>query len=211
MNGINTLIWDWNGTLLDDAEICRSIINGLLTARNIKTLCLDTYKNIFTFPVKDYYEKAGFDFTKEAFEIPADEFMLNYHERIKNAGLHQNSLAILKEASNGYTQFILSAMEQKTLIQLVKKHKIDAYFKSISGINNHYADGKTGIAKKLIGEYKLNPKDICLIGDTIHDHEVAQSIGCECILIAAGHQSKARLKATRRVVLNSLIELKTYL
>ena len=32
-----------------------------------------------------------------------------------------------------------------------------------------------------------------LIGDTIHDYEVAQEIGSECILMSHGHQDEARL------------------
>ena len=88
---------------------------------------------------------------------------------------------------------------------------IQKYFKTISGINNHYAHSKTENAKALIFDHKIKPSSICLIGDTIHDHEVAESIGCECILISEGHQSKTKLKSTGRLVLNSLIELKSHL
>ncbi len=211
MNGIKTIIWDWNGTLLDDAEICRSIINELLAARDLDELSLKKYKEIFTFPVKDYYQKAGFDFTKEAFEIPADEFMVSYHERIKIANLHQNAIEILAYAKNKYQQVIVSAMEHQSLNALIKKHNIHNYFHAISGINNHYAHSKTANAKQLISANGLTASEACLIGDTIHDYEVAESIGCECILIAKGHQSYERLASTGKIVLNSLIELKSYL
>ncbi len=211
MEGIKTIIWDWNGTLLDDAEICRNIINKLLTNRNIPSLSIEKYKQIFTFPVKDYYRKAGFDFSKEAFEIPADEFMFSYHKIIKTASLHKGTNIILNFAKKKYKQFIVSAMEQDSLVNLVQKHNIHHYFKDISGINNHYANGKTSIAKILISEYKLNPEEICIIGDTIHDHEVAEEIGCKCILIADGHQSMSRLAKTGRNVLNNLTELKSHL
>jgi phosphoglycolate phosphatase len=211
MGGIKVIIWDWNGTLLDDAELCRNIINKLLTSRNIPSLSIEKYKQIFTFPVKDYYREAGFDFNKEAFEIPADEFMISYHKKIKTASLHQGTNVILNIAKEKYKQFIVSAMEQDSLVNLVHEHNIHHYFEDISGINNHYAKGKKSIAKNLISKYKLNPEEICLIGDTIHDHEVAEEIGCECMLIADGHQSMSRLATTGRMVLNNLTELKSYL
>ncbi len=211
MTGIKTIIWDWNGTLLDDTEICRSIINELLIKRNIPSLSIEKYKQIFTFPVKDYYHKAGFDFSKEAFEIPADEFMVLYHERIKTASLHSNANLILTYAKNKYDQFILSAMEHKSLNALIEKHNIHHYFQAISGINNHYAHSKTANAKKLITDHGLKTSEACFIGDTIHDHEVAEEIGCECILISEGHQSKSRLQTTGRIVVNNLLELKSYL
>ncbi len=46
-----------------------------------------------------------------------------------------------------------------------------------------------------------------LIGDTIHDHEVSVEIGCECILVADGHQSIERLSVSGRRVAKNLLEL----
>ena len=211
MVGIRSIIWDWNGTLLNDTELCRSIINELLTKRKLATLSLEKYKEIFAFPVKEYYEKAGFDFAKEAFEIPADEFILSYNERVKGASLHQDAIKILAFAKDNYTQFIVSAMEHHSLNNLVKAHHIHHYFKSISGIDNHYAHSKTANAKRIISNHGLKPSEVCIIGDTIHDHEVSEAIGCDCILISNGHQSKKRLLSTGRSVFNSLTEFKSFL
>ena len=56
------------------------------------------------------------------------------------------------------------------------------------------------IAKILISELEYDPDHILMIGDTIHDHEVALSIGVDCILVDYGHVSKERLVSTGRVV-----------
>ncbi len=206
--GIKTILWDWNGTLLNDTEICRQIVNGLLRKRNLKELSFERYQNIFTFPVKDYYEKAGFDFSKEAFKVPANEFIQSYHQRLESAKLHNHTEETLQYfKQNNYLQFIVSAMEHKTLIQSIKDRNIYDYFEHISGINNHYAHSKTENAIQMISEHGLKPAEVCLVGDTIHDFEVAEEIKCKCILIAAGHQSKERLESTGSPVLNSLNEI----
>jgi phosphoglycolate phosphatase len=209
MNGIKTILWDWNGTLLDDTEICRQIVNGLLEKRNLPKLSIQKYQDIFTFPVKDYYEKAGFDFSKEEFKVPADEFIQAYHQKIDSAKLHdqtEQTLQFFKQKK--HLQFIISAMEHNTLIQSIKDRNIFDYFEHISGINNHYAHSKTENAIRLIADHKLNPSEVCLIGDTIHDFEVAEVIECKCILVSNGHQSKDRLKTAGCPVLNSLAEIK---
>ncbi len=211
MNGINTILWDWNGTLLNDTEICRNIVNDLLIHRNITPLSSDRYKDIFTFPVKDYYQKAGFDFSKEDFEKPADEFIASYNTKIHTAQLHpaaENILRFLKQKS--HSQFIVSAMEQNSLDKSINGLGIQSYFEEISGIGDHYATSKTDNAQNLIKKYNLDPQKTCLIGDTIHDHEVSLIINCECILIANGHQSKSRLIETGRIVLDALPELMNY-
>ncbi len=208
MNNINTILWDWNGTLFDDLEYCINIINQLLEKRSLAALSSERYKDIFTFPVKEYYQKAGFDFSKEDFSIPADEFMEAYNANVNKNGLHKHTLDILEHFRlKNFDQFIISAMKDDNLKESVKAKKINHYFKKVSGINHHYANGKMGNAKKIIHEFSLNPNECCFIGDTIHDHEVAEGIGCHCILIARGHQSKIRLQITGRTVLNTIEEL----
>ena len=54
---IETIIWDWNGTLLDDLEICIRSMNRMLRERKMPPIDKQLYKNIFTFPVREYYEK----------------------------------------------------------------------------------------------------------------------------------------------------------
>ena len=58
MENVNTIIWDWNGTLLNDTELCKNIVNNLLRERGKELLSTERYKEIFNFPVKDYYAKA---------------------------------------------------------------------------------------------------------------------------------------------------------
>lgn len=211
MNGIETILWDWNGTLLDDTKLCFNIINSLLHKRGLKKISLDRYKDIFSFPVKDYYEKAGFDFSKEAFKIPADEFINLYKLKVINANLHLQSQEILARLSQlQYQQIIVSAMEQNALIKSVKEKGIQHYFMEIAGINDHYASSKIENALTLISKLKLNPQTLCFIGDTVHDFEVAEQLQCKCILIANGHQSKQRLQKTGCIVLNELSELANY-
>ena len=208
-----TILWDWNGTLLNDTDFCISIVNGLLTARNKEALTKERYLEIFNFPVKEYYKKAGFDFSKEEFKIPADQFIENYNRELtRSTDLHSGAKDILGSIQEkGQQQIILSAMEQVALRNSIEHHKIDHYFNEISGINNHYAASKKENGLELIKKLKIDASKTCFIGDTIHDHEVAEALGCDCILIAGGHQSKTRLESTKRLVLNNLTELADYL
>jgi len=46
-----------------------------------------------------------------------------------------------------------------------------------------------------------------MVGDTVHDYEVAQAMGTDCILIASGHNSRDRLEETGVLVLDSPNEI----
>ena len=60
------IIWDWNGTLLNDAWLFVDIMNGVLSNRKLPLITVDDYRKLFCFPVKDYYKKLGFDLENES-------------------------------------------------------------------------------------------------------------------------------------------------
>lgn len=188
------IIWDWNGTLLNDTAICVECMNLLLLKRELPILDKKKYRKIFTFPVKTYYKNAGFDFEHEPFEIPAMEFIEYYHQTLSKAELFSDVLKVLKYIENkGLTQLILSAMEHDSLVKSLTDNEIVQYFDDVSGIDNHYAHSKLKIGEDLINKIDLPKKQLLIIGDSLHDLEVSDALGIDCLLIANGHQSKERL------------------
>jgi phosphoglycolate phosphatase len=205
---IGGIIWDWNGTLLNDTELCVQTINEMLLKRNLQQLSVAEYKDVFSFPVKDYYQKIGFDFITEPFEIPAREFIDNYNGRVHSCNLHENSITVLKYfQSLGIRQFILSAMKQDALDQCLEQQQISHFFEHVSGLDNHYAASKLENGQRLISGLNLNVSELVLIGDTVHDFEVASELGCRCVLIANGHQSRQILESTGVLVIDELGQL----
>lgn len=208
MRGINTIIWDWNGTLLNDTDICIDTINELLTARNLPNLNKTEYLDVFGFPVKDYYRRIGFDFEKEPFEIPAHQYIEIYSSKIEQFELHEGVHRTLNSFSEkGFNQLILSASEKQKLEELLRHFKIREKFEAIAGLDNHYAQSKTEIGKQMLSALNIQPSTACLIGDTVHDFDVACELGCTSVLIANGHQSFEKLNKTGAIVLANLGEL----
>lgn len=208
----NTIIWDWNGTLLNDAEICLQVMNLLLEAREMPLLDIEKYKEIFTFPVKDYYINAGFDFEKEPFEKPALEFIDHYHKLLPTAKLYDYTVEVLdKLNAAGYNMFILSAMEQESLVKSVTNLGIKPIFKAIVGIDDHFAKSKIQRGKETFKKYNIKAENTLFIGDTLHDKEVATALNCDCILIANGHQNKFRLCINGNKVLSDIKDVPDFI
>jgi phosphoglycolate phosphatase len=205
---MGTVIWDWNGTLLNDLDFCISTINILLEKRDLILLNPGSYKEVFNFPIKNYYQAIGFDFEKEDFTIPAREFIGLYNSGIKNCSLHEAAIEVLTHFQNlGFRQFVLSAMKQNMLELTLKQQNIFHFFEGVAGLNDHYGASKIERGKQLISEFNMEKSKSWIIGDTIHDFEVAESLGIRCILIADGHQSEERLKTTNATLVGSLKEL----
>ena len=202
------ILWDWNGTLLDDMEICISAMNVMLSKRQMPLLDKPRYQHIFGFPVLEYYKKLGFDFDHESFEDLSVEFINSYNNQLHVIPLMLNASMVLDRFfRDGKINIILSAMQQEMLERTVAQHGLSQYFTAVLGIDNIYAHSKADLAIEYVNSMSIDPVHMVLIGDTLHDHEVADEIGCRCILVASGHQSEERLRQSGRQVVHSLSEL----
>ena len=188
-----TIIWDFNGTLLDDTIFCVDSMNKVLNKRGLPSLTLQKYREIFGFPVKEYYEKAGFDLKQFSFHELSDEFIKLYYEGVqKKTKLHKSAQEVLAHfQAQGIKQVILSAMEHKGLVAVTKYFNIYDYFESVWGIDDHHAGGKIQIAKNHMDEIKA--QNLFYVGDTDHDVEIANLLNAKLILHCNGSQSEKRL------------------
>ena len=199
------ILWDWNGTLLDDVWVSVKSINIILNRYKIDEITICKYLEIFTFPVIDYYKKIGFNFEKDPFEKIGTEFILEYTKNQFLPNLHTNSLETLtKIKALEVPQSIVSAATQKMLDKMMKHHKLNNYFKYVVGQDNHYAYGKEEKVKKLIKIDKIKPSEVLYIGDTIHDFDVADNLRIDCLLLSHGHTSYTRLLKTGAHIFNDM-------
>jgi phosphoglycolate phosphatase len=206
------IIWDWNGTLLDDVEACVQSVNCMLATRQLPTLSTDLYRDIFDFPVQAYYEKLGFDVAHEDWDQIAEEFHVNYKRFSKGCTLRHGVEMILSEtAKRGVGSSILSASEQKILQRMLTEQGIQDAFEHVHGLDNLHAASKLERGHALIEALDIEPAAAVLIGDTLHDHDVAQQLGCDCILLTGGHNSAQRLRSVGRRVLTELVQLEEIL
>lgn len=204
------IIWDWNGTILDDLQLNFEVVNTLLERRGRQLIKdIDEYHEKFQFPITRFYDNLDFDLENEKFEDIAREYVLEFDERFYELEIFPDAENIIREFKyKGIEQIILSQTEQRWLEKQVRFHDIDYLFTELLGARDIYVKGKVGIALEWITRNDIDTAQVLMIGDTTHDFEVAENIGCDCILIARGHQPKEKLLTTSAVVLDSIEELR---
>lgn len=212
MNNYKHIIWDWNGTLLNDVDYSKNIINSILSDNDLPKLSLQKYREIFTFPIEDYYIAAGLDFSKTSFEILGRNFIDEYESKKLTCNLYDNAVNVLSLIhKKGITQSVLSAYLHENLVKILDHYGLTKYFDYVNGLDNIYAGSKVNIGLKLIEKINLPGDEILFIGDTLHDAEVANAMGVDCVLIANGHQVKEKLILKHDKVFEDLNDLKKYL
>ena len=203
------IIFDFNGTVLDDTLVCLQAENDTLShyGLNRDPLTLEEYLQIFTFPVKDYYEAVGFDWDVYSYEEVGRYWFERYRAMRNDYKVHDGVIDFLKKShARGYRNILLSASSLIELKKQLKELEIEEYFDEVLGIDNIYAGSKVQIALNWIKD--KNPDDCLMIGDTLHDLETAQAMNIRCVLVAKGHQAKELLKERCDEVYDDISEVK---
>ena len=199
------IIWDWNGTLLDDAQACINALNSLLRERQLPLLNRERYRASFGFPVRAFYRELGITADDRGWEDLAVDFHARYRQ--EPASVPAEARALLGWLrKRDVPQAVLSACEQRLLDTQVAEQGLSDAFVAVQGTDNLDGRSKIDVGRQLMG--RLTAPGACLlIGDTLHDAEVAEALGCACVLVACGHQDRARLVQAGCPVFGSLADV----
>ena len=91
-NKIESVIWDFNGTLIDDLDLVVHSVNTQLAKRGLPALTAEAYRDVFGFPVQDYYRRIGVTFENESMADLSADFFAEYAPSLKNCPLHDGVL-----------------------------------------------------------------------------------------------------------------------
>jgi len=202
-----TIVWDWNGTLLDDAHICMECVNDMLRKRNMPVLDLPTYRSYVDNPIIKAYEHI-FDLKVVTFDIIVKEFYESYPKYVKDAKLLPGALQMLDFFKDkGCRQIIITAAHTPDVIEFLCKFGIKDYFGTVLGSKDLQGGSKISWALEYTKSESFSKEKLLMIGDTAHDAETAAAIGADCILFSGGHQCEEKLKVTGKPVVKRLLEI----
>jgi len=212
LDKINLIVWDWNGTIIDDVALCVDIINRLLEEHGLQRIGLKTYRRLFRFPVREYYKSLGFDFDKVSFDVVGQEFINRYNQNLDKITLQPGARELLEALKKaGKTQVLISARKQQQLLNDVDKFGLACYFDAITGLDDDFARGKEHLVKDFFDKHHIDPKKTLFIGDTEHDCQIAKALGAHYFMVSNGHNSASRLMKCTEFVYANLLSLADFL
>ena len=208
----DNIFFDFNGTILDDVDLTYKIQSELSLKYHFKNVDKQFYLNNFCFPIKEYYKKIGFDFLKFDYNNLSQDFMKEYLNREeKETHLYKGTkttLKLLKES--GYRLYILSVSHKDNLKMQLRRLGILSLFDDFIGSSDIEGEGKLNLCLEYFKKNKINPGKSIMIGDTVHDYEVAQGAKMSSMLFSSGHNSVALLDETGAKVVKSYHEIEEY-
>ena len=201
------IIWDWNGTILNDAPVAFEATNILLERYGYPTITLEYYRDNVVTPILNFYSKI-FDLNRNDMEILDDEWGVLYNHLSDKIKLHSDIEEMLSAfANNNLNQIILSAFKTNEITKYARKFSVENYFDDILGTQNIVMESKTIRGRRYMQKHGFAPKQTLYIGDTVHDYNTARDLGVDCILFSGGQQSPKLLKQCGVPVYDSFADI----
>ena len=203
---VTHLIWDWNGTLLDDLSLVVEATNQAFTAVGGRSLDSDEHRRTFRRPVAEFYA----EILERA--VDAEEFgRLDkiFHDAYR-LGLTTTSLAadaIQAIRSWSGTQSLLSMWFHSELVPAIETYGLTGVFTRVDGLRTEIGgDLKAGHLARHLDELGISGDRAVLIGDSLDDAQAADSVGAAVVLYTGGFTHPARLRASGRPVAETLVQ-----
>ncbi len=201
------IIWDWNGTLLNDVNASLSSVNDMLDLRGMPHIGLDFYKECIGVPIRKFYDRV-FDMGKEDYSIIIKQYNEGYLKHLEACSLTDGAReAIGYFASCGMHQAVVSSSNNDQLCMNIKKYGLDGCFDAVLGSADFYAGSKIDRARKYLAETGGESGKILVIGDLEHDADMASELGADCVLLTSGHEHISRLKRAKAELIDDLYAL----
>lgn len=200
------VIWDWNGTLLNDISASLASVNDMLALRGREPMDIDFYRECIGVPIIRFYEKA-FDMENEDYSVIIKQYNEGYLRHLTACSLSDGAKEMIEFfASCGIKQAIISSSNNDQLCENAKKYGVYDCFDAVLGASDYYAGSKIERAVEYIG--KSENSRVLVIGDIVHDADMASQLGADCVLLSSGHENRERLYSAGVAVIDNLTELK---
>ncbi|MCA1193840.1 HAD family hydrolase [Saccharopolyspora sp. 6V] len=185
------IVWDWNGTLLDDGEAMIGAVIAAFADAGL-AVTVEDHQRLFTRPISVFCERLanGPLAAAELAELLGG-FDEHYARALPDLALAADAESALAGwAASGGTQSLLSMCPHEVLVPMVRAAGITGSFRHVQGRSGEFADTKAAHVRahlRALGD--PDPARVVFIGDTVDDAAAAASVGARCVVYHSGRSA----------------------
>ena len=205
------LVWDWNGTVLNDFEIILRSTNDSFGDHGLPPITADQYRTQIKMPIRAFYaDILGYAPTDEQWEAMDVTFHKYYVAYERQARLSDGLPDLFRDwAGRGHSQSLLSMYHDDKLVPVVEHHGIAHHFALVQGTTPPRPARKAEHLADHLRRLRLDPATVVLIGDSPDDAAAAYSVGARVILYSGGFAAASSLRATGAPIADTLADAVT--
>ncbi|MFD8114364.1 HAD family hydrolase [Streptomyces microflavus] len=198
------IVWDWNGTLLDDLYHMVNAVNRCREAIGEPRVDADTYRRKHCLPIRRFHDRlCGRPVTDSEWATVQRTFAEQMAARLPPVRTGAPAL-LLRIAEQGHTQSLLSLTADAQLRREVAQTHLDIFFRRIDGRHEPTTPKSEALRSHLAALGEPDRRRVVLIGDTTDDAEAARTCGTRAVLHTGGFEPLEKLRTAGAPVVDSL-------
>ncbi len=186
------LIFDFNGTIVDDLPLVMEIMTETLKPKGVD---LSKYS-------LNYLRQQGVKNFMKEIKISKLDLLFIYQDIKSKIKAKQSDCPLvdtlkdyLPALSKKYTLLIYSSNHPQTIENYLQKNNIDQYFSDVYEDDSYF--GKEVGLKKIIKELKIQANNAVYFGDESRDIVAAKKAGLTAVAVTWGFEGSTPLSAAR--------------
>lgn len=201
------VVWDWNGTLLDDLPIVIEAVNRSIAIFEEGPIDADGYRDHYTRPVRLFYESLfGRVLHEEEWlrlNTSFHDHYLTLAEKVDLVAGARSAMDLL--ANSGWSQSLLSMSPQDWLASTVDRLELTDRFDLVDGLSEVTGGLKAAHLESHLDTLGLSGPQVVVIGDTPDDVDAARHVGARAILFHGGSHHLDALQAQGVPIADSIL------
>jgi phosphoglycolate phosphatase-like HAD superfamily hydrolase len=207
---VKHLVWDWNGTLLDDLALVVTATNASLAGIGGPQITAEDHRRDFRRPIAAYYAHVlGRPLRDHEFAQLDRDFHDAYRSGMATLALTADAMDAIAAWTG--TQSLLSMFFHDELLPAVDRFGLAALLSRVDGLRGATVGGgpKAPHLREHLAAQGLRGADCVLIGDSVDDAHAAIEVGAAVVLYRGGFTHDEALRATGQPVATTLLEAVT--
>jgi len=182
------VVWDWNGTLLDDLDQVIAAVNATLRELGESPISVATYGAHYQRPVRRFYESLfGRAVHDDEWRLIDELFHDAYRSQLPNVALAPDATEALEAVdAAGHTQSLLSMLSHDDLVNMTSMFGVDRFMRRVDGLRGVRGVPKQASLESHIEALGLSKLEVVIIGDALDDIAAARAAGTRCVMYDRG-------------------------
>jgi len=194
------MVFDWNGTLLDDTKVLVDAVNMQLDYMGVPRISVEDYREHYSIPIRECLHRFGVtdEIYQASSKVGTEIFHREYETLADTASLADGTVDLLHNLkSRTIENIILSNHIVKEIRRLMVRHDLERFISNILandaiGVSDH--TGKQHRIEHFLEINNIDPDDAVIIGDTVEEINIGKHLGMKTISLSTGANSTSRLK-----------------
>ncbi|ADD41410.1 HAD family hydrolase [Stackebrandtia nassauensis] len=208
---ITHVVWDWNGTLFDDARALIDTTIEVFAELGLPAVTVERYQAVHTQPIDEFYRRLlGGLVDGELLRRIHARFEVAYARRRPGLALTADTVAALESVeASGLSQSVLSMHPHDRLTALVERFGIAGRFVRVDGQRGADAGFKAAHLAGHLERLGLSGERVLVVGDSVDDAAASEDVGARCVLYRSGLHSVEALRRADVPIADTLREALT--